>query len=276
MTEDFEQQAEPPAGVGAQLRAAREGRGLTLEEVAAETRIPQRHLATIEAGDFAALPARTYALGFARTYAKAVGLDDGDVADLVRAELDAQQPGPRHRAAGFEPGDPARVPSRSLVWVSALAVVLVLAGLFSVYRTYVSPAAELPSLIEQERTEQAARAAAQRRAAGQAQGPEAVEGGGPVVFTALEERVWVKFYDAAGNQLMQKEMARGERYTVPQDADGPQLWTGRPDALAITIGGRRVPKLAAEEQVMRDVPVTAAALLARGRPAAAPAPSPTA
>ena len=137
--------------------------------------------------------------------------------------------------------------------------------------------------FEQEQAGQAARAGAQRQAAVHSQGPEAIEGGGPVVFTALEERVWVKFYDAAGRQLMQKEMARGERYTVPQDAQGPQLWTGRPDALAITVGGRRVPKLAAEERIMRDVPVTAAALLARGRrpapgatPLSAPAPSPTA
>jgi hypothetical protein len=72
---------------------------------------------------------------------------------------------------------------------------------------------------------------------------------------------------------MQKEMARGERYVVPADANGPQLWTGRPDALAITIGGRAVPKLAAEEQVMRDVPVSAAALRARARPAAQPSPT---
>jgi len=275
MTEDFEPQAEPTPAVGEQLRAAREARGLTLAEVAAETRIPQRHLLTIEAGAFSSLPARTYAVGFSRTYAKAVGLDEIVVADLVRAELDAQQGGPRHRAAGFEPGDPARVPSRALGWFSILAVVLVLAGLFFAVRTYFAPAAELPTLLEQEQTAQAARDEGQRRAAASAPGPATVANGGTVTFTALEEGVWVKFYDAAGRQLMQKQMALGERYTVPQDAEGPQVWTGRPDALAITIGGRPVPKLAAEEQVMRDVPVTAAALLARAR-RPAPAPSPTA
>src|SRR5688572_29601395 len=158
MADDLAYEQEPPeeAGVGAQLRAAREARGLTLEQVAAETRIPQRHLLTIEAGEFSALPARTYAIGFARTYARAVGLDDDAVSDLVRAELDAQQAGPRHRAQGFEPGDPARVPSRALGWLSVLAVVLVLAGLFAVFRPYFSPGADLPSLVEQEEAEQAA------------------------------------------------------------------------------------------------------------------------
>ena len=61
------------------------------------------------------------------------------------------------------------------------------------------------------------------------------------------------------------------------EAAGPQVWTGRPDALAITVGGQPVPKLAEAERIMKDVPVTAAALLARGQaaPGAAPAAGPT-
>ena len=87
-------------------------------------------------------------------------------------------------------------------------------------------------------------------------------------------------------RLMEKQLARGESYTVPAEARGPQLWTGRPDALAITIGGRQVRKLAEDDTVMRDVPVTAEALLARppapastgaaGVPAVVPAASPPA
>jgi hypothetical protein len=96
-----------------------------------------------------------------------------------------------------------------------------------------------------------------------------------VVFTALAPGIWVKFYDAGGKQLMQKQMAQGESFTVPADAQGPMLWTGRPDALAITVGGKPLPKLAGQEQVMKDVPVTAEALLARGQPGAAPTPTPT-
>src|SRR6478735_2323332 len=127
MAEEFAEQP-APATVGERLREARESRGLTLAQVAGETRIPQRHLQTIEAGDFAALPARTYAISFSRNYARMVGLDQDEIAAEVRAELDAQDPAPRLRPAGFEPGDPARVPSRALGWVSAIAVVLVLAG----------------------------------------------------------------------------------------------------------------------------------------------------
>lgn len=277
MAEEFEQQ---PAiqGVGDRLREAREARQLTLAQVAGETRIPQRHLQTIEAGDFTALPARTYAISFAKNYARMVGLDQDEVADQVRAELDAQDPTPRYRPAGFEPGDPARVPSRTLGWVSVIAVLLVLAGLFAFARTFFAPAVELPSLVEQEQAQQASAAPAPRTSPRPAS-PQA-GAGGEVVFTALVPGIWVKFYDANGLQLMQKQMALGERYVVPADAEGPQLWTGRPDALSITVGGRAVPKLAEEERTMRDVPVSAEALLARAQPAtpsaaASPGASPT-
>jgi len=255
---------------GAQLRAAREAQGLALAQVAAGTRIPQRHLQTIEEGDFSALPARTYAIGFSRSYAKLVGLDGEEVAETVRAELDAQEPRQRSRPAGFEPGDPARVPSRALGWLSIVAVVLLLLGLYFAARTFFSPAAELPSLIEPTAEPSPTGAAAPRATASATAAPA-----GPVVFTALEEGIWVKFYDANGLQLMQKLMAKGETYTVPADAQGPQLWTGRPDALAITVGGRAIRRLAEDDTVMRDVPVTAEALLARGQATNAPATSAT-
>lgn len=274
---DEEVEAPLPGGVGAQLRAAREQRGLTLEQVAADTRIPQRHLVTIEEGRFADLPARTYAIGFSKSYAKLVQLDEDDVAEQVRAELEAQQGEGRHGHSGFEPGDPARAPSGGLVWLSAAALVLLLVGFFFFMRTVFTPAAELPSLVEQEEAEQAdAAAATQAAAQQQSENGVSPHAEGPVVFTALEDGVWVKFYDGSGRQLMQKLMARGESYTVPADAVGPQIWTGRPDAFAITIGGRSVPKLADDDVVMRDIPVTAEALLARAAPAPVPAATPPA
>jgi transcriptional regulator with XRE-family HTH domain len=269
-------------GVGSQLRAARKAAGLTIDQVAQETRISRRNIEAIERGAFAELPARPYAIGFAKSYAKVVGLDQADVSAMVTAELDAQETHPPLRQPVFEPGDPARAPSPRLVVVSLVAVVLLLAGLFFAARQMFTPAAELPSLVAQQEAQRAA--AAQARASGEpaqrsatAQAPA-----GPVVFTALEEGIWVKFYDESGVDLMQRFMAEGERYTVPEDARGPQLWTGRPDALAISIGGQEVPRLAERVMIMRDVPVTAEALLARPTPgtaasaAGASTPAPTA
>ncbi len=256
-------------GLGEQLRAAREAAGLTLDQIAQQTRVSSRYLVNIEAGQFSELPGRTYAIGFSKSYAKAVGLDPGDVAAMVAAEMDARQPSAVVRQPAFEPGDPARVPSARLGRLSVVAVAVLLVGLFFAARQMFAPAAQLPSLIEPQDVAQ--RTAQQPAAIRPARQPQpAAASAGPVVFTALEEGIWVRFYTAQGVQLMQKLMAEGERYTVPGDVAAPLLWTGRPDALAITVGGRPIARLAEGVEIIRDVPVTAQALLARG---AAPAAS---
>jgi hypothetical protein len=258
MTEDGETEETPPSPVsaGERLRAAREARGMSLAELAGATRITQRHLTLIETGDFAALPGRTYAVGFSRSYAKAVGLDQDQIANQVREELAGiDMPGPSRLTVGFEPGDPARVPSARLAWLSLLvALVLFGAGSVFVWSSYFAPAGDLPWPEE---------SAQPTPGTTSAPAPAVPVAAGQVTFTALAPDIWVKFYDQNGRQLMQKQMALGETYAVPADAQGPLLWTGRPDALAITIGGKPVAKLAEQQVTMKDVPVTAAALLAR-------------
>lgn len=243
------------------LVRARKAAGMTVEQLAAETRIPQRHIEAIEQGDFDRLPSRTYAIGFSRTYAKSVGLDDKEVAAQLRSELgEADQK--RTSSQQYEPGDPARVPSRILAWLSAAAVVLLLVGGYTFYRSYWAPGTG-PAPLAEPAAPASSPAPAASAGAGAAQAT-----GGQVVFTSLDDAIWVKFYDANGVQLMQKQMAKGERYAVPADAQGPQVWTGRPDALAITVGGQPVAKLSDDDVVVKDVAVSAEALLAR---AAAPA-----
>lgn len=257
---------------GAMLRDARLAAALELEEVSARTRIPQRHLAAIEAGDYAKLPSRTYAIGFSRTYARLVGLDERAVIEQVRLDLADGDPQAPQRPDRFEPGDPARVPSRRLAWLSLLAVVLLVVGAFSFYRSYFSPGLG-PAPLTEPRPAATAPVAA---APGAARAPAAAVPAGPVVFTALEDGTWVKFYDGAGTRLFEAQMAKGDSFTIPADAQNPQVWTGRPYALAITVGGRPVPKLAEGDTIIRDVPVSAEALLARPAPAATPAAAPAA
>lgn len=242
------------------LCRAREAQGLTRAQIAELTKIPERHLLAIEENNFAALPARTYAVGFSRNYARALGVDEVEVVRLVRADLDGAPIDPPARAATFEPGDPARIPSSAFAWLAAiLAIGVVIAG-FAFWRSYYSPAAELPPIVADAPPAQPAPSAAVPAPAGQ------------VVFTALEPGVWVKFYDVGG-QLLQKELAQGESYTIPANANGPMLWTARPQALGITIDGKPAPKLSETQITLKDVPVTAAALLARpARPVAAAAP----
>ena len=260
-----------PTGVSARLCAAREAAGLTLEQLTSATRISSRHLAAMEAGNWAALPpGRPYALGFARSYAKAVGLDARTIADDVRHELDSAGPAPSARPISqFEPTDPAKTPTRRLLWLSVLAVVMLVAGGLAFWRNYYVPSAGLPELGSNQP------AAKPMLIAPGPAGPNVLPAvpTGAVVFTALEDKIWTKFYDGTGKQLLQKQLAKGESYTVPADVQNPQVWTGRPDALAITVGGKPVAKLADQQRTMKDVPISAAALTSRPPPPPAPQPA---
>ena len=65
--------------IGAALKAARELRGLNLQELADSTRIRRSYLAAIEEMRLEELPSRPFTIGYIRAYAAALGLD-GDAA----------------------------------------------------------------------------------------------------------------------------------------------------------------------------------------------------
>jgi len=73
--------------VGRALKAAREQLGLSLGDVARETRIGERHLEALEEGRFDGFAAPVYALGFARNYARIVGLPLQWITDCLRGEI---------------------------------------------------------------------------------------------------------------------------------------------------------------------------------------------
>src|SRR4051812_42105459 len=73
--------------IGDRLRIAREAKGLSLDEIARQTRIPIRHLQHIEQEEWDALPAIPYTVGFARSYANAIGLDGPAIGAELREQL---------------------------------------------------------------------------------------------------------------------------------------------------------------------------------------------
>lgn len=260
---------EPTSGAtaGTQLRDAREASGMSLADVAAKTRIPQRHLEAIERDDFNALPSTTYAVGFARAFARAVGADEVAVAAAVRTQLEH---GGRARLEyqAFEPADPARVPPRALAWTAAIIALLIIGG-YALWRTLSHDGTAAPPLAASASPTPATPHAAPAPA------PAPTPTTGPVVLTATDT-VWLRISDAAGKRLFEKQMAAGETYTVPADANGPTIMTGRPNALRVTVGGVEVPPLGEPEKRIKGVGISAEALRARAAaPATAPASPPT-
>ena len=64
--------------VGEFFRQVRETKGLTVDEVAAKTRIRSDFVKALEDGNFAKLPDQVFARGFVRSYARSLGLDEED------------------------------------------------------------------------------------------------------------------------------------------------------------------------------------------------------
>ena len=65
--------------IGRKLKEAREGKGLTLEDVYKETKISKTHLEAIEEGNLSALPEIVYVRGFLKSYAKFLDLDPEEI-----------------------------------------------------------------------------------------------------------------------------------------------------------------------------------------------------
>ena len=72
--------------IGSALRAAREFRGLNLQDVADATRIRQSYIEALEDLRLDELPSRPFTIGYVKSYAKLLGLD-GDAA-VARFKLE--------------------------------------------------------------------------------------------------------------------------------------------------------------------------------------------
>ena len=69
--------------LGSQLRAAREAKGLSLEQVFKATRIKISYLEALESNRSGALPGLAQARGFVRTYANYLGLEGETLASAL-------------------------------------------------------------------------------------------------------------------------------------------------------------------------------------------------
>jgi cytoskeletal protein RodZ len=112
--------------IGAQLRASREARGLSIDALAHTTRVQPRILAAIERDDVRSVPPRPFGRGFVKAYAREMGLDG----DQTTREYFAQFV-PIVPLAGTQakPDAPVRAPNPTRVWPFAVVSVGVLAAI---------------------------------------------------------------------------------------------------------------------------------------------------
>lgn len=92
-----------PRTLGSVLKAARTKLEVTIDLAEKETRIAGKYLVALEEGNFAALPAEAYNIGFVRTYAEYLKLDPYKVVGLYREERSAHHFTPAVNTVGLSP-----------------------------------------------------------------------------------------------------------------------------------------------------------------------------
>src|SRR5215207_441759 len=97
--------------IGAALTAARTARGLSVEDVAAATRIRASIIRSMEADDFGACGGTVYARGHLRTIAQVVGTDPRPLVEEFDRRSD--EPVPSLRTSPLPSFDPPRDADRS-------------------------------------------------------------------------------------------------------------------------------------------------------------------
>ncbi|HEX9777557.1 MAG TPA: helix-turn-helix domain-containing protein [Geopsychrobacteraceae bacterium] len=125
---------------GEYLRRQRQIKGLSLQDVAARTKITLSCLQALENGQYERLPAETYLKGFLVSYAEALGVPASGVLELYRAD----RPAPTQTVA--EPPKPALHGSASgsaCAWKPMVAILLLLAAVVGCGLWWLAAADEL-------------------------------------------------------------------------------------------------------------------------------------
>lgn len=268
MAESDDEFIETPS-VGDRLKAAREAKKLSLEDIADQTRIPLRHLQNLEGGDWSALPAPTYTIGFAKSYASAVGLDRTEIGEDLRAEMGGQRFDTSNPEV-FEPADPARTMPKWLVLSAIGAIVLLVLVMTWLNNRSLSPDEPTPP-AQQEASATPSQPSTPATPATQQQPRQAASG--PVVLTATQP-AWIRVTDQ-GKTLFEGVLAAGQTYNVPQTATAPLLRAGAPEALRINVGAALAPPVGPAGKVASNVSLRPEDLM-KGGAASATAPAPSA
>ena len=284
----------PPAAprAGADLYAARERLGWTLQAMADHLRIKAAHLEALEAGDLARLPGNAYALAFVRTYASALGLDAEEMLRRFRTEA-------AHVNQRIRLDFPAPVPERGLPAgaMVLLGLVLSIAAYAGWYRlsgegklpaeTVSAVPARLAPLAEQALpppparhvevvSEPAAPAISiapvvesipapvispSSAAAAPVMMPMTLPTAAPAPAEEASRLViranadaWISVRDKAGQQILNRVLKAGETWAVPARG-GLVMTTGNAGGTELLLDGAPTASLGTSGSVRRDLPL---------------------
>ncbi len=152
MSEDFVvKKVEGGESAGEALAQARQKRHFTLEDVARDLKIQRKYLRDIETACYDKLPAEVHAIGFIKSYARYLQLDEKKIVDLYKRELSIV----KNLAGKQGEPKPAKTYSDKTVIVTPRfikigAIVLAILGLFGYLWYQISGLSVAPKLVIQQ------------------------------------------------------------------------------------------------------------------------------
>ena len=114
--------------VGAKLKEARRALGRDINSIADEICVRVRHLEALEEDNHDTLPPQTYAVGFVRSYATALGLDPDRLSRQFKSEYTANETVPQLHFP--EPIRESRIPSRVVMMTGLFGLLAIYFGWF--------------------------------------------------------------------------------------------------------------------------------------------------
>jgi cytoskeletal protein RodZ len=221
-------------GIGDTLADARRQAGLTVTQVAQQTRIRETIIRGIERGDFSACGGDFYARGHIRSIAKVVGIDP----DALVREYDAAHGAPHaiRAAEVFEPSTPIQIKERRhLNWSVAMIIALAVIVGYVIYHAVSSPAAATPAASDHPTTHPTVT----HHSAPPSTPPPATTSRELVIKLAVTTQpCWVEITSAAdGAYLTQVTLEPGmtKTWTFKRAVD---MQIGNPAAVVLTVNGK--------------------------------------
>jgi cytoskeleton protein RodZ len=214
------------------LRAARERAGLSLDELAARTRIKPHFLGALERGEFERLPGDFFARAFLRTYAREIGLPPDEAMAEYKAAVSPAHPQPAAEAAllSEEPTTLSWSTTPRIGWVAAASGIALILLVLAVNQRSEPAVPEAGVPVEAGAVGTSGTVA-----------PEAPEGS-PGASSRLElaltatDQTWLAA-TADGKRVVYRLLQPGE-HLVLEAAEGVSLRVGNAAALDYTINGR--------------------------------------
>lgn len=237
---------------GTKLQAAREAMGLSLEQVAAKTRIRPEYIAALETMNVNLIPGKAYAKAYLRSYVKFLGLTEDEI--VIQYENESAR---LREDAGDQIRNPDSKPAPERPWLAALAIAFVCAAFVGWRALHDNAPAPAPRVVAERKVEPAPAPAP----AAPAVTPEEDAWGLPAQVVEIRAKAasWLEVRGADGTIFFSRNMAAGETYKPDVGAnwtlhakDGGAFEVFRNGVLVGPLGeanspvlGRQVDKIAA-------------------------------